>query len=230
MSTILDALRHATHHTRVPVRTRTQSIEAVSAAIASRPRRRRPDPNRFLAFTTLTLVMVTAVQAAAWVMALTAIQLPDVPSSGPRAAPALSPSIDGGTVMRDSASGVQDLRADNDRGVILLQNGDAIGAVTAFRSLLRVRPDNVAGLVNLSIASQAAGNTAEARAALIRAERLAPRNAAVRYNLAVFYDRDGNVPKALEHYRAFLEVASAADAARMAAVRRRLTELDAHTR
>ena len=233
MSAIHDALRRARYHSRVPTPAFGGRADAVFAAVASRPERRRPDASRFLAVTTLMLIAGAAAQSVAWVTSLATPRMPEIPAGTTCVySPALRlpPDVESSSGAVIATAGSTNLRAQNARGLHLLEQGDAVAAVSVFRGALRERPDDVGLLVNMGIALQAAGNAAEARASLMHAESLEPRNAAVRYNLAILYDRDGNARKAREHYRAFLQTASAADTGRMADVRRRLTELDDHTR
>jgi Flp pilus assembly protein TadD len=168
------------------------------------------------------------------------LQLPDppVPTSNayrfsPRPAPdsesraaSVVPAVREHGLARISGRDDLGSAAQHSRGLMLLEEGDAAGAVSIFRAVLRTEPDDVGALVNLGIALETAGQTAEARVWLNRAQALAPGNAAVLYNLATVYDREGNGARATEYYHAFLRIASATDPARSADVRRRLIELD----
>jgi Tfp pilus assembly protein PilF len=60
---------------------------------------------------------------------------------------------------------------------------------------------------------------------LIRAPAVDPRSAAAHYNLAVLYDQAGELSRAVDHYRAFLDHSGPQHAARLPDVRARVAEL-----
>ena len=98
-------------------------------------------------------------------------------------------------------------------------------AAAELRRVLALDPANVDALVNLALAENAAGRRSAAHELLLQAAALEPRDATVRYNLAVAYDEAGEPSRALEHYRAFLDRAGRAHAARVEDVRRRIGEI-----
>ncbi|HEX5473774.1 MAG TPA: tetratricopeptide repeat protein [Vicinamibacterales bacterium] len=119
-------------------------------------------------------------------------------------------------------------RALNNLGVTLLAQGQPDAAAGQFEAALAVDPHDVDALVNLALARKAAGDPAAAQRLLIRALTVDPHSPTAHYNLAVEYEMAGDAPRALEHYRAFLEYAGADYAARAAGVRTHVEALDRH--
>jgi Tfp pilus assembly protein PilF len=83
----------------------------------------------------------------------------------------------------------------------------------------------VESFVNLSIVEKEAGRRDDARAALVRALELDPRNAEAHYNFAILEDEAGNIDRALVYYRAFLQHGAAGHPSLVSEVRKRLVIL-----
>jgi Tfp pilus assembly protein PilF len=60
---------------------------------------------------------------------------------------------------------------------------------------------------------------------LVRATAADPRSAPAHYNLAVLYEQTGEIDRAVDHYRAFLQYAGPQYATRVPEVRSRLDAL-----
>ena len=117
--------------------------------------------------------------------------------------------------------------ARNNLAATLLGLGRPDYAAAELRRVLARDPANVDALVNLALAERAAGRRSAAHELLLQAAALEPQDPIVRYNLAVAYDEAGEPSRALEHYRAFLDRAAPAHAARVEDVRRRVGEITA---
>ena len=118
------------------------------------------------------------------------------------------------------------IHALNNLGATRLAQGRPDAAAAELNAALAIDGDNADALVNLALARKAAGEPGEARRLLMRALSVDPRSAAAHYNLAVQFDAAGEAPRAIEHYRAFLQFAGAEYADRTADVRARLALLD----
>jgi Tfp pilus assembly protein PilF len=94
-----------------------------------------------------------------------------------------------------------------------------------FRAALAVEPRNADAIVNLALAQTAAGQPADARGTLLRALTVDPRSAAAHYNLALEYEQEGEISRAVDHYRAFLQFAGPAYAGLAPDVRARIDAL-----
>ena len=81
--------------------------------------------------------------------------------------------------------------------------------------------------MNLGLAQAAAGQPSDARASLTRALDIDKHNPAAHYNLALQYEKAGEIALALEHYRAFLQYAGPDQAGYTADVRLRVQTLEA---
>ena len=79
--------------------------------------------------------------------------------------------------------------------------------------------------MNLALVEKASGRLESAKELLIRAVGVSPRNGWAHYNLAVVFDHSGEVARAVEHYRSFLEHAGPEVSARAPDVRARLDAL-----
>jgi Tfp pilus assembly protein PilF len=117
------------------------------------------------------------------------------------------------------------VRAHNNYGVTLLRQGKIDAASAEFRTVLGLEPGNTDALVNLALTEKAAGQLDRAKESLLQALMSAPRSAPAHYNLAVLFDDTNDVPRAIEHYRAFLDTAGAEYASRAPDVRARLAVL-----
>ena len=113
-------------------------------------------------------------------------------------------------------------RAHNNYGVTLLRQGNIDAAAAELRTALTIDPGNVDAMINLALVEKAGGQPGLAKESLLRALAVAPRNAAAHYNLAVLFDDAFDTLRAIEHYRAFLDTASAEYAHRAPDVRARL--------
>ena len=115
--------------------------------------------------------------------------------------------------------------ARNNLGVALLEQGKVDAAAAHFRSVLETQPRNLDAMINLALAEKAAGRLERGKESLLRALGIDPRSAVAHYNLATLYDQTGDVSRAVEHYRAFLDNAGAEHAARAPGVRARVDAL-----
>ena len=115
--------------------------------------------------------------------------------------------------------------ARNNYGVTLLMQGRVDEATAQFRTILGADAADLDALVNLAIALRTAGQVEMAKETLVKALTIAPRNAPAHYNLGQLYDQINEPARAVEHYRTFLDTASAEHATRVAAVRARIALL-----
>lgn len=83
--------------------------------------------------------------------------------------------------------------------------GDVPGALTSYRTAVKLRPDALPPLVNASMIYAQQGNMPEAERLLSRAAQLAPANAAVNFNLGLLLAGKGDVARAEKHLRAALK-------------------------
>ena len=88
------------------------------------------------------------------------------------------------------------------RGNFLLRSGDPAGAIEAYGTAARLRPDAAAPLVNLAMAKARQGDPAGAEAALRQARGLDPQNAAIAYNLGLVLAEGGQTGEAAGALRA----------------------------
>lgn len=116
-------------------------------------------------------------------------------------------------------------RARTNLGVALMRQNQFDAAASEFGVVLAQTPRDVDALVNLALVETAGEDYARAKDLLIRALAIAPRNAWAHYNLAVVFDHSGEVARAVEHYRAFLDNAGPDVSARAPDVRARLDAL-----
>ena len=116
-------------------------------------------------------------------------------------------------------------RARTNLGVALMRQGQLDAAASEFGVVLAQAPSDVDALVNLALVERAGEDNERAKELLIRALAVAPRNAWAHYNLAVVFDHSGEVARAVEHYRAFLDNAGPDVSARAPDVRARLDAL-----
>jgi tetratricopeptide (TPR) repeat protein len=87
----------------------------------------------------------------------------------------------------------------------LTSRGDAKGALAAYRTASKLRPDAVPPLVNASMLHAGLGQMAEAERLLAVALRVAPTSAAVNFNLGLLFAGKGETVKAKHHLRAALK-------------------------
>ena len=113
-------------------------------------------------------------------------------------------------------------KALNNLGVARYLKGQYEEAVSLFRRAILINPENVESYTNLGIIYLLAERLEEARSAFERALQLDPKHAETHYNLALLYERRGIWPKALAHYRRFIELAGPKHAASVAKVQERL--------
>jgi tetratricopeptide (TPR) repeat protein len=116
-------------------------------------------------------------------------------------------------------------RARTNLGVALMRQHQLDAAASEFGVVLAQDPRDVDALVNLALVERAGEHDERAKDLLIRALSVAPRNAWAHYNLAVVFDHSGEVARAVEHYRAFLDNAGPDVSARAPDVRARLDAL-----
>lgn len=116
-------------------------------------------------------------------------------------------------------------RARINLGVALMRRNRLDSAAAEFRAALAQEPRNVDALINLALVEEATATPERAKELLIRALGISPRNASAHYNLAVVFDHSGEVARAVEHYRSFLEYAEPDVSARAPDVRARLDAL-----
>ncbi|MYL85019.1 ammonia-forming cytochrome c nitrite reductase subunit c552 [Desulfovibrio aerotolerans] len=88
------------------------------------------------------------------------------------------------------------------RGNFLLRSGDPAGAIAAYATAARLRPDATAPLVNAAMAKARQNDLAGAEAALRKARELDPQSAAVAYNLGLVLAQRGQAGEAAEALRA----------------------------
>ena len=88
------------------------------------------------------------------------------------------------------------------RGNFLLRSGDPAGAIAAYATAARLRPDAAAPLVNTAMAKARQNDLAGAEAALRKARELDPQSAAVAYNLGLVLAQRGQTGEAAEALRA----------------------------
>lgn len=117
------------------------------------------------------------------------------------------------------------VRAHHNLGVALREAGDLEGAVAAWEAALQVDPDDAETLTQLGIASAVSGHWLDAERALRRAVEADPSLGGAHFNLALLCEKTGRVPEAVTHYRAFLETATALDAALVTRAQARLAVL-----
>jgi tetratricopeptide (TPR) repeat protein len=116
-------------------------------------------------------------------------------------------------------------RARTNLGVALMRQHQLDAAASEFGVVLAQDPRDVDALVNLALVERAGEDDERAKDLLIRALSVAPRNAWAHYNLAVVFDHSGEVARAVEHYRAFLDNAGPDVSVRAPDVRARLDAL-----
>ena len=178
--------------------------------LAATARRRR---GRLRALQILGTFAVAAVIGAASTM--TGPRPPQIlPSSGPIAVPAPSPST-------ESARGPSPLTVQANAAA---RNRDWEEARRLFERALALEPGNVDALNGLGVALTRTGERARGVEALRRAVRLAPGHPEANRNLAVALEHEGRGREAAEYYRAFL-AASGEGHPEHAAVNQRLSEL-----
>jgi Tfp pilus assembly protein PilF len=113
----------------------------------------------------------------------------------------------------------------NNYGVTLLLLGRTDHAVAEFQTALKLDPGNLDARVNLALAERSSGHLDAAKEALLEVLSRAPANAPAHYNLAQLYDQTNEPARAVEHYRLFLDHASAEQAGRADPVRARIAAL-----
>jgi Tfp pilus assembly protein PilF len=116
-------------------------------------------------------------------------------------------------------------QAHNNYGVTLLRQGKVDAAAAQFRTVLSLEPRNVDAMVNRALAEKAGAEPERAKESLLQALTIAPKSASAHYNLAVLYDESGEIARAIDHYRAFLDNAGAEYADQAPTVRARLAAL-----
>ena len=116
-------------------------------------------------------------------------------------------------------------RARTNLGVALMRQNRLDEAGAEFKAALAQDSRDVDALINLALVEKANAAPERAKELLIRAVAIAPRNAWAHYNLAVVFDHSGEVARAVEHYRSFLETAGPEVSARAPDVRARLDAL-----
>ena len=119
--------------------------------------------------------------------------------------------------------------ARNNLGVVLMGAARLDDASAEFRRVLAQDPRNADAAVNLALVDKAGGRPEQAKESLLRALTIDPVNAPAHFNLAALYEQSGENARAIEHYRSFLEHASAEHASRAPDARARLEAL-AHPR
>jgi tetratricopeptide (TPR) repeat protein len=89
-----------------------------------------------------------------------------------------------------------------DRAIVEQQKGDLTAAIRDYRSLLAVRPDNLAARVNLGAALAHTGQVEAAITQYEAALQLAPNTESVQLDLGLAYSQLGKLKEAREHYSA----------------------------
>ncbi len=117
------------------------------------------------------------------------------------------------------------VKGHNNLGVALLRTGQVDAAASEFRWLLDTDPKNVDALVNLSLALKAGNRTIEAKETLLRALSVKATHPHVHYNLAMLYEEDDELVRAVEHYERFLAFASPEHASVVKDVRNKVASL-----
>ena len=117
-------------------------------------------------------------------------------------------------------------KALNNLGASLLDDGSTTEAISQLRAAIDADPDNLDAVVNLALAQRAAGYAEAARATLLAALALDPRNVTGHFNLALVYEEAGDLARAAEHFRAFLDYGSSSHGQLAAEVRARLEILE----
>ena len=115
--------------------------------------------------------------------------------------------------------------ARNNLGVVLMGAARLDDAASEFRRVLAQDPRNADAAVNLALVDKAGGRPEQAKESLLRALTIEPDNAPAHFNLAALYEQSGENARAIEHYRSFLEHASAEHASRAPDARARLDAL-----
>jgi predicted O-linked N-acetylglucosamine transferase (SPINDLY family) len=91
-------------------------------------------------------------------------------------------------------------------GILLLQQGDAAGAIAEIERACRAAPAVPAYRISQGNALMAAGRVAEAVAAYERAVQVEPANADLQLNLGVALRRLGRVDRAVDHFNRAIEI------------------------
>lgn len=121
-------------------------------------------------------------------------------------------------------------RAHSNLGVAFMRQGRLDAALAEFSVALSIDSRDTDALVNLALAQKSLQRSEDARTSLLRALTINPRHAAAHYNLALLYDESGEVSRAIEHYREFLDHAGVEHAQLAPDVRARLESLSARLR
>ena len=117
-------------------------------------------------------------------------------------------------------------KALNNLGATLLRDGSTEEAATQLRAAIDADPDNLDAVVNLALAQRTAGYAEAAQATLLEALARDPRSATGHFNLALVYEEAGELTRASEHFRAFLEYGSSSYERLAVDVRARLEILE----
>jgi tetratricopeptide (TPR) repeat protein len=88
------------------------------------------------------------------------------------------------------------------RGVSLQQSGDLAGAAEAYRSVLKLQPDDVATHVNLGVVLVGLGHFDDAIAEYDTALKLLPSDPRIELNLALAYAKSGRIREAAQRFEA----------------------------
>jgi tetratricopeptide (TPR) repeat protein len=104
------------------------------------------------------------------------------------------------------AKGGETAYVHNNLGIVLQERGQHDKAVVEFRAAARLDPAYVAPRILLGSSLLALGRVSEARTALERAVKLAPREPLARLQLARILERASDFPGAVEQYRALREM------------------------
>ncbi|MEX2273910.1 MAG: tetratricopeptide repeat protein [Vicinamibacterales bacterium] len=116
--------------------------------------------------------------------------------------------------------------ARNNLGVTLLEHGRPEAAASHLRAIVDAQPESVDARVNLALALSKLKQPGAAQEMLMSALGLDPKHAAAHYNLGLLYEEEGEVGKALDHYRAFLKYAGPEHSAIAEEVTRRIATLE----
>ena len=116
-------------------------------------------------------------------------------------------------------------KAHNDLGIALMNSGQDAEAEREFNRALQINPKSTEAITNLALIAQKLGNKDQAKTQLLRVIQMSPKNAEAHYNLASLYEEEGEVNRAVEHYRKFLDEGSSSYPDLARDVERKIQEL-----
>jgi Flp pilus assembly protein TadD len=116
-------------------------------------------------------------------------------------------------------------KAHNNLGIALMNSGQDAEAEREFNRALQINPKSTEAITNLALIAQKLGNKDQAKTQLLRVIQMSPKNAEAHYNLASLYEEEGEVNRAVEHYRKFLDEGSSSYPDLARDVERKIQEL-----